>query len=236
MTRPRRHVLVVGAPQRSIESIAPLLTREEFEVHTADTSVEILGLVQATSFELVVVAYPPGDMPVVVLLEALRSEASACRKAGVLLLAAPGTLDEAQAFIHRGINRVASRQWPAARLWQALADLLDVAPRVALRVMAVLEVRLTSGIGHVICHTENVSASGMLLRGGDDLVPGTNFDFVFSLPSETQPINGQAEVVRLADPVRESLSGMGARFVSFADNGRDRLKAYIETQISRQLG
>lgn len=221
-------MLVIGAPQRSVETIAPLLQRAEFVVHTADTSVEVLALVQATSFELVVLAYPPVDMPVVVLLEALRGEDSACRRAGVILLAGPGTLDEAQAFTHRGVNRVVSRQWPAARLWQAFADLLHVAPRVALRVMAVLDVRLSSGSGHVICHTENVSASGMLLRGAETLVPGTPFDFAFTLPGETRPIRGRAEVVRLADPVRENLRGLGSRFVSFADTGRERLHAFLD--------
>jgi hypothetical protein len=102
--------------------------------------------------------------------------------------------------------------------------------------MALLEVRLSRGPGHLVCHTENISTSGMLLRGKDDLGPGAAFEFVFTLPDETRPIHGRAEVVRQADPAREDLQGLGARFVAFADNGRERLREFIEQRLQEEIG
>jgi hypothetical protein len=75
--------------------------------------------------------------------------------------------------------------------------------------------------------TENVSSSGVLLKGIDTLTPGTVFDFAFRLPSEPRPVEGTAEIVRRANLEREGLEGVGARFVDLREDGLYRLERYI---------
>ena len=42
-----------------------------------------------------------------------------------------------------------------------------------------------------------------------------------------EPVAAKAEVVRTADPEREGIEGVGARFLSFAGDSRQRLEAIL---------
>lgn len=227
MSENPRHVLVVGADDSAVERMAPLLRRSEFEVHTVSASPFVLDLVLGTSFELLIVGYPLQTLSLDELMAAVRGEGSNCRYAGVLLLSEPGRLDEAVGWVDRGANRVVAADWADARLYQAVGDLLQVAPRVALR--ALVEVELEAREGELL-RTENVSASGMLLRGEGRLRPGQRFDFMLCLPDEGETVKGTAEVVRETGQAPDD-AGAGVRFVAFRDSGRERLEAYIGRRL-----
>jgi hypothetical protein len=232
MTDSPRHVLVVGADEPAVERVAPMLRRAEFEVHTVAPSSFVLDLVLGTSFELLIVSYPlPTDLPVDNLLAAVRQDGSLCRSSGVLLLAAPGHVEAAAGWVDQGANRVVGSDWADARLWQAVGDLLKVAPRVALRALVQVDLDRRSGRDAELLRTENVSASGMLLRGARGLGPGTRFEFMLGLPGETAPIRGQAEVVRHA-PELAGEDGFGVRFVGFSGEGQTALERYIARRMS----
>ena len=79
----RQHVLVVGAKNAGLESIAPMLRRAEFSVHTVDPSPFLLDLVLSTAFELLIVSYPMDTVAVEDLFDAVRDDGSACHDAGV---------------------------------------------------------------------------------------------------------------------------------------------------------
>lgn len=229
MTENPRHVLVVGAEESAVDRVSPLLRRSEFEVHTVSASPFVLDLVLGTSFELLIVGYPLLTLSLDELMTAVRGEGSNCRHAGVLLIAEPGRLEEAAGWIDRGANRVVAADWADARLFQAVGDLLQVAPRVALR--ALVQVDLQARQGELL-RTENLSASGMLLRGEPRLRPGQRFDFMLCLPDETETVKGTAEVVRDAGGAPDD-TGAGVRFVGFKDAGRERLEAYIRHRLRR---
>jgi CheY-like chemotaxis protein len=122
MGDPRHHVLVVGAKQAGLERLAPMLRRADFGVHTVDPSAFLHDLVLSTSFELIVVAFPLHELAMTELLEAIRNEGSACHNAGLLLLAEPDRVDEAQALVDVGVNRAVCTDWNEARLWGAISD------------------------------------------------------------------------------------------------------------------
>jgi len=77
----------------------------------------------------------------------------------------------------------------------------------------------------------NLSASGALLQGSDKLTPGETFEFLFRLPGGGL-VEGQAEVVRQTNPLREGIDGIGTRFTSFGENCEERLLSHIDRQIS----
>jgi len=224
----QRHVLLVGALERGLDRVAPVLQRAEFDVHTVEASPFVLDLVMGTSFELLVVGYPMPEMDINELLRAVRNDSSGSRDAGLLLLAEPGFLEAAQALVARGANRAVALDWAESRLWQAVGDLLNIAPRVTLRAMLHAEVEVPSGHDRTIYQTVNLSISGMLLRGADSFTPGTRLEFIFRLPQEPRPVEGSGEIVRRTDTDREGVQGVGVRFLSLRDDGQYRLRQFVK--------
>ena len=226
----RQHVLVVGAKKAGLERVAPMLRRADFSVHLVEPSPFLLDLVLSTPFELVMVAYPMDTLPLDDLIDTIRDEGSACRDAGLLLLAEPEFLDDAQAIVDLGANRAICSDWSEARLWQVIGDLMEVAPRIFMRVLMHADIEVKNGRSRAIFQTVNVSVSGVLLQGSDELAPGETFDFLFRLPGGGL-IEGSAEVVRRTNPLREGVDGIGSRFTSFGENCVDRLSAHIGRQL-----
>jgi CheY-like chemotaxis protein len=226
----RQHVLVVGAKTAGLESVAPMLRRADFSVHTVDPSPFLLDLVLSTTFELLIVSYPMENVSLDDLFDAVRDEGSACHNAGILLLADPELIDDAQALVDLGANRAICTDWSEARLWQAVGDLLRIAPRIFMRVLMHAEVEVVDSQNRTIFQTVNVSVSGALLQGRHELEPGQNFDFLFRLPGGGL-IEGTAEVVRQTNPMREGIEGVGTRFTAFRGEGADRLQSHIDRQL-----
>ena len=223
-----RHVLLVGAPNGGAERVAPLLQRAEFDVHAARPSEIILDLVMGTPFELLVVGYPLPEIDLIELIRAVRLRESASLHAGLVLLARPGFLEAAQALLPVGANRAVSLGWPDSRLWRAIDDLVDVAPRARLQSTLVADVELHGGCDRVLYETVNVSRTGVLVLGEQLFAPGTPFEFAFELPAEPRPVEGTAEVVRRSNGGRERLRGLGARFLTLRDDGGARVQQYVE--------
>lgn len=230
MTDSRQHVLVVGAKKAGLERVAPMLRRADFSVHSVEPSPFLLDLVLSTEFELVIVTYPLDTLPLDDLIDTIRDEGSACHDAGLLLLAEPEQLDDAQSVVDLGANRAICCEWSEARLWQAIGDLMEVAPRILMRVLMHADIELKNEKDRAIFQTVNVSVSGVLLQGSDHLTPGEDFDFLFRLPGGGL-IEGKAEVVRQTNPLREGVDGIGTRFTSFRDQCQERLSTHIGRQM-----
>ncbi len=224
-------MLVVGAEPDALERIAPMLRRAEFNVHSAEPSPVVFDLVLGTSFELVLVGYPLRDLSLDDLIAALRREGSWCRKAALVLLADDDHLSDALAMVDLGVNRAISVDWSEGRLHQAISDLLDVAPRVSLRVLVHLKVEVNRHHTRALYQTVNISKSGMLIRGDDNLDPRTRFSFFFGIPDGRRLVEGTGEVVRRTNPIREGASGLGIRFVRLAGEGQEQLDSFVNRHV-----
>ncbi len=230
MSDTRQHVLVVGAKQAGLERVAPMLRRADFSVHTVEPSPFLHDLVLSTAFELVVITYPLAEISIDHLMQTIRNEGSACHNAGLLLLADPDHMDEAQSRVDLGANRAICTDWNEARLWRAIGDLLEIAPRVSMRVLLHADVEVTRNRNRAIFQTVNVSRSGALLQGHETLDPGTNFNFLFRLPGGGL-IDGTAEVVRRTNSSREGVEGVGTRFADMNESTFERLVSHLNRQI-----
>ncbi len=226
-----RHVLLVGALEGSVGKVAPMLRRAEFDVHAVDATDFVPDLVMGTSFELLIVGYPAPHIDIGTLLDAVRDPNSGSRNAGLLLLAEPGFLEAAQGLVALGANRAVGMDWATSRLWQAIGDLLDVAPRVAMRALVYADVEVQGGRDRSLYQTVNLSVSGMLLRGAEQFTPGARFDLLFCLPADPRPIEGTAEIVRRASGEREGVQGLGIRFLHLREDGRFRIERFISSRL-----
>ncbi len=118
-------------------------------------------------------------------------------------------------------------------------------PRRSVRLMVQLAATIDDGKVARMCHTENLSESGMLVRTKAPLPVGTTVDVQFlvrsdpSLLEDEMPggygfVQGKAKVVRHTDPVKESARGMGLQFTRLEDHGKNLLGKFLD--LGRQGG
>ena len=223
----RRSLLVVNADQELFDKIAPLLDRQELEVDRFPRARGALELVSRVVVDVLVVGYPLPDIDTAEFLNAIRRPNSPCRHSPLLLLAGGEEIVEARRFIGRGANEVVAVDESAELLQAAVSRLLAVAPRSALRMMVRIVVNIGEGAALEMAQTENLSATGMLVRTGEVYPLGSRMSFEFHLGGQNLPIRGEGEVVRQTTAGRESVRGIGIRFVSFERDGLARLQRFL---------
>lgn len=226
-----RQILAIGLWPEQIERIEPMLEGSHFDLHSVEAQGVVFDLVRRTRFDLILISINARGANTQLLLDAVRADGSASKEASVLLLAPSDDLEAAQRFVDRGANRVAGLDWPNGRIWQTVADLLAIAPRVTVRTLVELEVERDQGTQKDLYRTANLSSSGMLLQDASRLEPGNRFAFLFALPDRGNAVQGQAEVVRRTDPDRGEVLGIGARFLSFRNEDHELLNEFIERRM-----
>lgn len=226
----RRSVLVVNVEPALFAKVAPLLDRDEFDVDRFPRAAAAIDLVARVPLDVLLVGYPLSDVPLQEFLDAVRAERSPCRQSPLLLLAHREELESAQHFIGRGANRVVAAEEPSGELQAEISALLAVAPRSALRMMVRMMVNIGEGAALEMSQSENLSATGMLVRTGELYPLGSRLAFEFHLAGDPQPIRGEGEVVRHTLSNRESgVRGIGIRFVSFERDGLLRLQRHLRS-------
>ena len=192
-----------------------------------------LELVQSTPFDAIVIGFPGPITTLRRFVQCIRSPGSASQRSGVVLLCEPRHLEAAQTFVDigAGINRAISATDMNESLAQTILELSTVAPRSTLRAPTRVVLHLEQRPLRTFCQTENVSETGMLLRGFGHYPPGTTIDFEINIPGQSDPIRGQATIARTTNVSAEMMEGVGARFNDFRDGDRARLTEYLNDMV-----
>jgi hypothetical protein len=227
MRKERPVVLVAGGPRSSFEEFAPVLDRQKLTVVQVASYEDAVMYAQSAQVELVILGIEPTTMSLEEAIKTIRSESSASRKASLLVLAEPGTEDDAREFIGRGVNRVMLTVDPPKFLALQVAELLAIPPRATLRLSSRMLVEVEDGFEMALGAVVNLSAAGMLLETDADLEPGQHVVISIDIDPEVEPVAAKAEVVRKANPEREGIEGIGARFLSFAGDSQTRLETIL---------
>ena len=217
-----REMLVVGAETGVLLTVAPILRRAGFSVHRIGRADQAPALLTGTRFDLVVARNPMEGLALGDLVSAVRAPGSPCRDSGLLVVAGAGDAGEAEALVGRGVNRVVAEDAPGDRMLDAIADLLGVPPRKTIRAAVQLDLWLRTGQRRVLTVTENLSATGMLVRGGSEFPVGSLLTFELLFPG-ARPLGGSVVVARHTDRPREHLEGFGGRIIAFSGDGQERL-------------
>ncbi len=222
-----RNVLVIGVSPEEFGRVAPFLARDAFDVDRFPSGTGALELTAYVSIEVLLVRYPLPDMDLGVFLQAVRQPDSKCLTSPILLLADADSATETSSYIGRGANRVLHLEDAEDELQATVSSLLAVAPRKNARFLARMEIKLGGAKDMILCQTENLSASGILIKTERRYEKGTRIDFEFSLPDDIRPISGVAEVVRQTMVGRDKVGGIGMRFLSFAGDSQRRFESYV---------
>ena len=235
MRRKRPVVLVAGVQRSSIGELAPVLDRHKLTVVQTISAEDATTLAHSDRFDLVILGTEPTTMNLEDAIRAIRSGSSASRNASLLVLAEPGTEDGVRRLIGHGVNRVMLTVDPPKFIALQVAELLDIPPRATLRLGTRMLVEVEDGFEIALGAVVNVSAAGLLLETEADLEPGQHVVISIDIDPQVEPVAAKAEVVRKADPEREGIEGIGARFLSFAGDSQTRLETILGNAFSIPL-
>lgn len=205
----------------------------DIKLHHQPWDDNTLDLVQTTRFDAIVIGFPGPITELRRFVKCVRSPGSASQRSGIVLLAEPDHLPAADAFvgIGVGINRAIASKDLDQYLESAISELTTVAPRVLVRAPTRVLLHIEQRPLRTFCQTENLSATGMLLRGFGHYPPGTTIDFEINIPGQSDPIRGSATIARTTNIEHELLEGVGARFDSFLGADRARLTEYLNQHL-----
>jgi hypothetical protein len=221
-------VLVTRVDDATYRRIAETLRQTRADLHRAPWDSTTLELVQVTTFDVMIIGFPVSREALNKFLGAARTKGAACRRAGLVLITDSPYSDAAQALIGKGANRAVVADEIEGRLVNAVEELARPAPRLPVRIPARLHLFADGRPLRVMAQIDNISSSGMLLRGVTQFPVGTAFEFEMVIPDEPKPIRGNAEITRTTDARRESVRGIGVRFLSFEGSDRVRLEMFID--------
>ena len=219
-------LLIIGTDTPALKQMVPVLRRAGCNVHRLPRADMAEAVLQDTRFDLILARYPLEGVTLEDFVGSVRADGSPCRDAGLLVLAAAENVVEVGHFLKRGVNRIVTDDATCDRVLDAIADLVGVAPRHPLRAAVQLELWLKNEGRRLLTVTENLSATGMLVRGGTEFPVGSLLGFELLVPGQ-QPVAGSVVVARHTDRFRERVEGFGGRIISFSGDGQDRLRALL---------
>ncbi len=226
-------VVMTRTDESTFAKVKDVIRGSDINLQMAPWNDNTLELVQNTSFDAIIIGFPGPITALRRFVQCVRSPGSACQRSGVVLLSEPRHLEAAQTFvgIGAGINRAICATDMNETLAQALLEISAVAPRSPLRAPTRVVLHLEQRPLRTFCQTENVSETGMLLRGFGHYPPGTTIDFEINIPGQSDPIRGQATIARTTNVSSEMMEGVGARFNDFRDGDRARLTEYLNEMV-----
>ena len=232
MTVPNQ-VVMTRTDESTFAKAKDAIGDSDIELQLAPWNDNTLELVQSTRFDVIVIGFPGPITALRRFVQCIRSPGSACQRSGVVLLSEPRHLDAAQTFvgIGVGINRAITSAEMADRFVSTIKELSSVAPRAAVRAPTRVVLHLDQRPLRTFCQTENLSETGMLLRGFGHYPPGTTIDFEINIPGQSEPIRGRATIARTTNVSSERMEGVGARFEQFREDDRARLTDYLNNLL-----
>lgn len=210
---------------------------EEFLLETAAADLArvsdgeaALATAKRRRFDLVLAEFPLPRLDLTHFLKQLRHSSSRSREAPVVVVT--GSLDGTR-IENLGPDRCRGVEICTSHR-QALSEVarcLGVTDRVTTRIRVGVTATTESWSGKQVLTTRNLSSTGMLLSAEHLLPVGSVTPISIELAPEEPLVLGRAEVVRHADVERESLTGMGMRFLELHSGGGDRIAAFVDERL-----
>jgi len=221
-------VLAAGIERMMFEKLAPVLRRDAVQVDWIATPEAGVNLAGEHRYDVILMDAVPCDWPLEKVVRSFRESSSPSRGAAILLLAEPDQVDVARALRSRGVNRVMLVTDPPEIICDQMATLLEVAPRVEIRLATNVEAALGNTGRELFCQTVNLSSTGMLIRTQHRPPLGTPVVFKIHFSETAGTIYGRGDIVRHATTGQGGVDGVAIRFVSFAKDGAELLQTYME--------
>jgi len=236
VTDKRSKVLVAGIGRGPFERLAPVLDRQELDVVRVATPETSIDLARAETFDLVIFGADLEETTLEEVVGMIRDLASASRKSSLLVLAEPANVDMARALIGWGVNRIMLVTDSPELIGRQAAELLDIAPRAAVRLSTRLRTTLADGGDAVLGKAVNLSASGVLVEIDTPFQLGEQVAISIHVSDQNESISAKGKVVRCAVRERGGVKGIGIQFLSFAGRSKELIETVLAEALADPLG
>ncbi len=202
-----------------------LLNRSDIKVFTAATADDILKIHIEENLNLIVTR---NDLP------GTSSEAifdiiwqSQHLKKVLVIMICEGDVSHRARCKQSGAHAILTTPVDPGLLQEKVREFLGSARRQAYRVILNVSVNGKFNGKPFLCLTENISASGALIKTELDLSPGNRISCSFFLPDGTK-VNTQSEVVRVMKQADSKEKLYGIRYTSILAESKAKIEAYVK--------
>lgn len=210
-------------------SLSEVFCRDSIALHHAQSGAAALILTGNSLYDLLVIEAPVADVPVESLMSSMQSLEWASVGTPALVITddtqVESTTHRLDSFAVRILNKNAAKE----QIQQAVSELLGVPIRSSSRLMINVEVRSADQTALRCFQSENISESGLLLKGAQAIPVGARVDLSFTLPDETEPLQAGALVVRHTGS--QETAGVGLRFVDLKPAEILRLRRFVDRNL-----
>jgi len=225
----RKKVLLVDSKESMFHGKLDLLDREVLDVLSADSGDEAMILHRKEKADVIVLGHDLPDMTPLDFCKQVRADEGL---KDVSIIA--GLKNKAEMAVNRfreaGANVCIKAPADTEEFITALAKLLSIPLRQAIRVMVKLKVEAAEGSDFTIASTVNLSSTGMLIECENQLEWGDRVEASFYLPADKgfNKITVHAMVVRSEDGRHEGLLGYGLEFTEFSEGSPALIEKYVK--------
>jgi len=226
-------VLAVIANRDLLSKMDPIFRRRSFEVHHVPSGASALVVTGNVNYDVIVLESPLLDLKLRNFLAALGSIDSTSDGTSLLILDSEGREPTVSTTSQPGVQTMPSGSEPI-EIHRVLSGLLGVAARRTSRLLVQIDVSLEGGTSLWVLPSQNISQSGILLRGGNQLEIGEKVRFRFTLPGDEVIIEGEARVVRRTSK-HEATVGTAMEFLHLDEHHRERIDEFVHIGLAETV-
>ncbi len=226
-----KKVLLTKDVQGLLAGHENFLDRSDIRVFTASTNAEVLKVHRREKVDLIVTELEaPGIESEKVF--ALIRESEELRKVSTIILCNDTLAHRARCKKCR-TNAVFTKPVDIVLLLAKMQQLLNVAPRIDYRASLAVAIQGKFRDRPLPFRTENISASGMLIKAQEPLAEGDGIFFSFFLPDGTH-VSGYGEITRINQPKTEPDVYLdGIKFTSIDPDVQKAIDAVVKKRVGK---
>ncbi len=202
-----------------------LLNRADITVFTAATTDDILKIHIEETLNLIVTMLDLPGTRSETIFDIIRQSQS-LKEVRVIMICEDNVFHRTRCK-RCGAHAILAMPVDPGLLQNKVRQFLDIAHRQAYRVLLKVSFEGKFNNQPFLCHTENISATGALIKAELDLSPGNRISCSFYLPDGTK-INTQSEVVRALKQAGSNETLYGIRYTDIPTESKAKIEAYVK--------
>jgi len=231
-----KKVLIASSLERLCRGERSFLDRTGIRILTAATTDEILRVHKLEKADLIATTLDLPGTGIEEIFDIIRKDRE-LKNVSTIIVCEDTVIHQSRG-VRCGANTVLSFPIDTAKLHAGMQRLLNVAPRQAYRVALNVAVEGHFKSKPFLCRTENISASGMLIRAEQIFSQDDRIAFSFYLPDGTR-VSAQGTILRVIKAGTASSSDVlyGIQFATLAPADKSAIEAFVrkETDFKRSL-
>jgi CheY-like chemotaxis protein len=227
-----KKILTSNALKRLYLEDEAQIDRADISVITADTNDEVLKIHREKKADLIVTRIDQPGMRCEQLFDAIRQDVE-LRKVSTIIICEDNVIHQARCK-QCGANAVFSMPVDKAGLISKVLQLLDVAPRRPYRVTLNVAVEGKFNNKPFLHRTEDISATGMLIKAKIVLGRGDHISFSFYLPGGMR-VSARGEVERIVKHASEpDVCLYGIKFINMDPATRSAIESFVSRELTNK--